>query len=85
MRLTPEDKSCLEELYLREDLPRQLTEAFAATTSRVLPAPILIAAMMAHRKCGLLPCLEFEKKAKTALPFADIAEVDRKHRKAASG
>jgi len=74
----------LDEYMLREELPQRLRDAFAAKTGRVLTASTLIAAMMSYRKRGLLPCLEEEKAAtKTAQPFSDIEEVDRRHRRAA--
>lgn len=75
----------LDEYLLRDNLPRQLTDAFTARTGRFLPASTLVAAMMAHRKRGLLPCLEEEKTAAAQnQPFADIDDVDRKHRKSAT-
>lgn len=75
----------LDEYLLRDDLPRELTDTFTSRTGRFLPASTLVAAMIAHRKRGLLPCLEEEKAAAAkSQPFSDITEVDRKHRQSKS-
>lgn len=77
----------LDEYLLRENLPQQLANAFTTRTGRFLHASTLVAAMMAHRKRGLLPCLEEEKilAATKAAPFSDIELVHRQHRNVASG
>lgn len=75
----------LDEYLLRTDLPRQLANAFTAATQRFVSAATLVAALMAHRKRGLLPCLMEEKTAGTQRPFADIHVVDRAHKRASAG
>jgi hypothetical protein len=74
----------LDEYLLRQDLPRKLAKGFTMATQRIVSSSTLVAALMAHRKRGLLPCLFDEKVAKTPQPFADIHVVDREHRRSAS-
>lgn len=75
----------LDEYLLRNHLPRELASTFTSTAGRIIPSQTLVAAMMAHRKRGLLPCLEEEKVKSADLPFSDIGDVHRQHRNAATG
>ncbi len=74
----------LDEYLLRSDLPSKLAQGFTLATNRMVASETLVAALMAYRKRGLLPCLFEEKAAREAQPFADIHVVAREHRSAAS-
>lgn len=74
----------LDEYLLRDDLPTQLARGFTMATKRVLPPAILVAALMAHRKRGFLPCLSVEKTTGTEQPFADIQIVAKANRREAA-
>ena len=66
----------LDEYLLTGHLPRRLADRFASLTGRTSArAADLVGALLAHRKRGLLVCLEEEKKPKRDEPFSDIAEV----------
>lgn len=75
----------LDEYLLRDKLPHRLASSFAEKTGRVVRAPTLVAALMAHRKRGLLPCLIEEKLSRSAQPFSDIEEVARAQRRSSAG
>lgn len=75
----------LDEYLLRDNLPKKLASAFAAAAGRFVKAATLVAALMAHRKRGLLPCLVEEKLAAESRAFADIQIVARAHQRAAVG
>ena len=76
----------LEELYVEIDqtvdeldhstkLASVLRKKFSARTGMVLPASRLVAALMAMRKAGLLPCIREEKSMDVG--FDDIDDVIR--------
>lgn len=68
----------LDEYLVDGGLTRRLADRFAHLTGRTSTrASVLVAALLAHRKRGLLVCLKEEKKPKVDEPFADIAEVVR--------
>lgn len=74
----------LDEYLLRSDLPSKLAQGFTMATERFVASATLVAALMAYRKRGYLPCLFEKKVAKASQPFADIHVVARAHRRAAS-
>ena len=69
----------LDEYLLRSDLGTQLSERFTTATKRFVKKSVLVAALMAHRKRGLLPCLVEEDAAR---PFTDIDVVEHKRKRA---
>jgi len=75
----------LDEYLLRDGLGARLAQGFAMATKRTLPIPTLVAALMAYRKRGLLPCLVEVKTVGTAEPFADIDVVAKMNRQRFGG
>jgi hypothetical protein len=75
----------LDEYLLRADLPHRLASAFTAATQRFVAAATLVAALLAHRKRGLLPRLFEVKTAGAPQPFADIEVVARAQHRASAG
>jgi hypothetical protein len=75
----------LDEYLLRDDLGARLAEGFTRATKRTLPTSILVAALMAYRKRGFLPCLVEVKTAGASKPFADIKVVAKMTRQQSAG
>ncbi len=83
-RLTDEDWKKLDEIYedlqiasdnfaLDEELGKKLTDEFARRTNKIVPTPVLCAAMITRRKGGAFTTLR--PRDEDDLGFRDIDEV----------